>query len=239
MSFHFRALAPVAATHGVLDLARRRVLLVWLLGVAVLGAGGVLAWESGLIATVLHADPTGLVYVMLLLLALAVGDGARRAARLASMLDRVRSAELPPRRPGLAESAAPFLTEPSCARSSRTADTEHERRVRQGLEFGWFAADALISLGLLGTVIGFIMMLGPLAALNAQDPAVLQGAIVAMGRGMAVALYTTLVGLVGALILRAQGFLLDEAAEAVLRAVARLEPARASALLEADHAPAQ
>jgi hypothetical protein len=88
-------------------------------------------------------------------------------------------------------------------------------------------------------VIGFIMMLGPLAALNAQDPAVLQGAIVAMGRGMAVALYTTLVGLVGALILRAQGFLLDEAAEAVLRAVARLEPARASALLEADHAPAQ
>lgn len=53
-------------------------------------------------------------------------------------------------------------------------------------------ASLLVSLGLIGTVVGFIMLLSGLPeAANADQAAVL---VTTMGKGMGVALYTTLVG---------------------------------------------
>ena len=44
-----------------------------------------------------------------------------------------------------------------------------EAELKNGHLFGWFVADLLLSLGLLGTVIGFIVMLGPISGLDAGD----------------------------------------------------------------------
>lgn len=72
------------------------------------------------------------------------------------------------------------------------------------LNHGWFAADSVLKIGLLGTIIGFILMLAPIGELTSFDAASLQSALAAMSAGMAVALYTTLTGLVANIILRFQ-----------------------------------
>ena len=76
---------------------------------------------------------------------------------------------------------------------------------------GWFAADLCLKIGLLGTIVGFILMLSPIRDLTAFDPSNLQNALRSMSGGMAVALYTTLAGLACHLLLRVQYQLLADA----------------------------
>ena len=97
-----------------------------------------------------------------------------------------------------------------------------EADLRRGQEFGWFVADLLLSLGLLGTVIGFILMLGPISGLDTTDENAIKGALAAMSGGMAVALYTTLAGLIGGMLLKVQGFLLDGAVQELAGRTTRL-----------------
>ncbi len=84
------------------------------------------------------------------------------------------------------------------------------------LNHGWFAADAALKLGLLGTIIGFISMLSPIASLTSFDTASLQSALGEMSGGMAIALYTTLTGLVANILIRFQFQLLGDAMQKLL-----------------------
>ncbi len=77
--------------------------------------------------------------------------------------------------------------------------------------FGHFATDILLKFGLLGTIIGFIMMLSPVGAMTDFDPSVLQQLLGQMSGGMAIALYTTATGLVTSALLGLQYQLLDSA----------------------------
>lgn len=83
-------------------------------------------------------------------------------------------------------------------------------------EIGWFFTSLLVKLGLLGTVIGFVLMLGPLSTLQSFDIADVQGILTKMTAGMGVALNTTLVGLLGSMLLSFQYLLLDRAADEVV-----------------------
>ena len=74
---------------------------------------------------------------------------------------------------------------------------------------GYLAVDILLKLGLTGTVIGFILMLLPIGEIRDFDPQVLQQLLATMSGGMAVALYTTLTGLVTSMLLKFQNFVLD------------------------------
>ena len=89
------------------------------------------------------------------------------------------------------------------------------------LNHGWFVSDALLKLGLLGTIVGFIFMLAPIANLTSYEPASLQSALGQMSGGMAVALYTTLAGLVGNILLRIQFQFLADAMQTLLLHIAR------------------
>ena len=91
-------------------------------------------------------------------------------------------------------------------------ESEYARR----LNHGWFAADVALKLGLLGTVIGFILMLASIRDITGFDTTSLQSALKAMSGGMAVALYTTLAGLVCNLLLRVQFQMLADAMHAHL-----------------------
>ena len=74
---------------------------------------------------------------------------------------------------------------------------------------GYLIVDILLKLGLTGTVIGFILMLLPIGEIKDFDPQILQKLLSTMSGGMAVALYTTLTGLVTSILLKFQYFLLD------------------------------
>ena len=73
-------------------------------------------------------------------------------------------------------------------------------KLRSPMQFGAFAGDALLKLGLLGTIVGFILMLFPLATLDNFDAASMKSSMKVMSGGMAVAMYTTLAGLVGSIL---------------------------------------
>ena len=74
---------------------------------------------------------------------------------------------------------------------------------------GYMIVDILLKLGLTGTVIGFILMLLPIGEIKDFDPQIIQQLLSKMSGGMAVALYTTLTGLVASTLLKLQYFLLD------------------------------
>jgi MotA/TolQ/ExbB proton channel family len=78
-------------------------------------------------------------------------------------------------------------------------------------QLGGYASDSLMKLGLLGTIIGFIMMLGPIAGLDAADHASVKSSMGLMSDGMAVAMYTTLTGLIGSILVQTQYYMLDKA----------------------------
>lgn len=89
---------------------------------------------------------------------------------------------------------------------------------------GHFVADLLLKLGLTGTVIGFILMLLPIGEIEQFDPSLMQQLLAAMSGGMAVALYTTLAGLVTSTLLKMQYYLLDSALAKLINRLLLLQP---------------
>ena len=69
----------------------------------------------------------------------------------------------------------------------------------------WFVSEMLISLGMIGTVIGFIYMLySVFSSLNLADTLAVQQSLGKMAQGMGTALLTTLVGLVSSVLIKSQ-----------------------------------
>ena len=104
-------------------------------------------------------------------------------------------------------------------------------------QLGSFASDALMKLGLLGTIIGFIMMLAPIAGLDAADHASIKSSMGLMSDGMAVAMYTTLTGLVGSILVQTQYYLLDEATAKLFALATDLTEVFVVSVLERDQIP--
>ena len=70
---------------------------------------------------------------------------------------------------------------------------------------GWFIAESCLVLGLIGTVTGFILMLGTaFTELDVTNIQSVQNALIKMSLGMSTALYTTLVGLISSLVIKIQ-----------------------------------
>ena len=105
-------------------------------------------------------------------------------------------------------------------------------RLRGSNQFGAFASDTLMKLGLLGTIIGFIMMLAPIAGLDPGDRAPIRSSMNLMSDGMAVAMYTTLAGLVGSILVKIQYYMLDDATAKLFAYAVGLTEVRVVSVLE-------
>jgi uncharacterized membrane protein len=69
----------------------------------------------------------------------------------------------------------------------------------------WFVSEAVISLGMIGTVIGFIFMLySVFSGIDLSDTSNLQESLMMMAKGMGTALLTTLVGLISSVLIKCQ-----------------------------------
>jgi hypothetical protein len=108
-------------------------------------------------------------------------------------------------------------------------------RLRGSNGFGAFVSDTLMKLGLLGTIIGFIIMLAPIAGLDAADKLAMKSSMGLMSDGMAVAMYTTLAGLVGSILVRIQYYMLDAATQRVFSDTVMLTETRVTPALERRH----
>ena len=75
----------------------------------------------------------------------------------------------------------------------------------QKSDVGWFVSESCLALGMVGTVTGFLIMLGTaFENVDVSDAVTLQNALSDMALGMSTALWTTLVGLVSSLIIKVQ-----------------------------------
>ncbi len=94
-------------------------------------------------------------------------------------------------------------------------------RLRSPVDTGWFLVDTTIRLGLLGTIVGFILIFTSLGDVSIDGAEGLRELLVAMSGGMGTALFTTLAGLVGATLLAVQYLVLGRETEHLLGSLAR------------------
>ncbi|MBA4782430.1 MAG: MotA/TolQ/ExbB proton channel family protein [Rhizobiales bacterium] len=90
-------------------------------------------------------------------------------------------------------------------------------------ETGWYLVDILTRLGLIGTIIGFVIVLSALSDGPAPTGDNIQILLIAMSGGMGIALYTTLAGLICASLLGAQHMILSRATEQLIALLIRLK----------------
>ena len=77
--------------------------------------------------------------------------------------------------------------------------------VNDKIDVGWFIAESCLALGMVGTVTGFLYMLGTaFENIDVSNTQTLQDALASMAKGMSTALYTTLTGLIASIIIKVQ-----------------------------------
>ena len=87
----------------------------------------------------------------------------------------------------------------------KTYDLESTSVIDDKIDVGWFIAESCLALGMVGTVTGFLYMLGTaFENIDITDATTLQDALASMAKGMSTALYTTLTGLIASLIIKVQ-----------------------------------
>lgn len=191
--------APMPLHHdGVAGLAQR---LFWAWALA---AGLVLfiAWWlqlHGMWRVLVQGDPSGISMGIVLLSVVVTAWCGHRAWRLAG--------QALPGSEWRAASAAEH------ARSPEVAAQLLAERCHGPHETAWWFAAAVLKLGLLGTVVGFVVMAAQIGQVPSFELDQVQTLLKQMTSGMAIALYTTLAGLIANLWLGLQLMLLDRLAD--------------------------
>jgi MotA/TolQ/ExbB proton channel family len=98
----------------------------------------------------------------------------------------------------------------------------YESRLKKPHDIGWFVADIMVKLGLLGTIVGFVLMLGTVVNITEVDLSTVQKILKHMSSGMGTALYTTFAGLVCSILSGVQYHMLDRGADDLIDAAKHL-----------------
>lgn len=230
--------------------ADRGPLLRWLIFTGATVFAAALLWRYGLVKLMFDSDRT---YISTVIAALYVGasahclwrtivisreaDAGRRTARIVTGGAELTAEGLNGLPPGMVSDHIRDLALKARTQGPGRLDQTLLLRsladkLRGSNGFGGFASDTLMKLGLLGTIIGFIIMLAPIAGLDASDHALMKSSMGLMSDGMAVAMYTTLAGLVGSILLKLQYYMLDGATAQVFSGAVSLTETRVVPALE-------
>ena len=245
-----------SAKNGVpgIDAPERGLLLLWMIFTGLCVFSVVLLWRYGLIRLMVTSDRTYISSVIAGLYLITSchclwrtwaiareGEAARRCRAFLPVADGIEAtinAEVMPA--GMVtDHIRSLVTKAKAQGVGRMDQTLLLRaladRLRGSNGCGAFASDTLMKLGLLGTIIGFIIMLAPIATLDATDKAAMKSSMGLMSDGMAVAMYTTLAGLVGSILVRIQYYMLDAATQRLFSDAVTLTETRVTPALERQH----
>lgn len=188
-----RPLSGLFSAYGEADTGRYHYLLLFrfavvnLAGLALLAA----AYLEGWIESVLVADATRLSLVIFALFVAGFGLCAAKVWRTSGELNHAWSP-----RPPAASRIARYLAEIEGRDADSRAISASVLRLKLFSRIGAVrhAANSLVILGLIGTVVGFIIALSGVRPDDAGDPSAIAPMVSTLIEGMSVALYTTLVG---------------------------------------------
>lgn len=199
-----------------------QILLHWLWLAGLMAFGLMVAWDKGLLWFMIATDSSYICAVILILFI----AGSLHCGWRSYVLAQEANAVLYLPKPAPAHTAIGQYTQAvqvHHADPALQADWLAEQ-LRGPQQSGWFVDAGLIKLGLLGTVVGFVIMLGSLSKLESLETTQIQNLMNQMTSGMGVALNTTVFGLVGSLLLGLQYMYLDRCADQLLAAVIRPRP---------------
>ncbi|MEE9310215.1 MAG: MotA/TolQ/ExbB proton channel family protein [Cocleimonas sp.] len=193
----------------------------WLLIVGVIIFGAYLLWDFGLFAKLLAEDVTYLSSVILIFfcaITLYLGLAAWQLSRQTTLALKNNNTK------GWAYDHLRLLQwqRQESSNESESLLARLVERIHRGHTSGWFFSDILMRLGLIGTVIGFVLMLSTVYQLKDNDVQALQQLLGTMGSGMQVALYTTLSGLGTAMLVSLQCQWLDRCADNLISQIIEL-----------------
>lgn len=189
--------------------------LKWVLLMALITLGAVVSYDYGLLTYLFAADRSKITVLIAVLyvgfsahclwILLELSREYRRALQIQAQLLIARVAPPAPTGPGLINGYVADLV-----RSRQHQDEGDAHLLMQSLgasfrrrtKIGIYGTDLLYKLGMLGTMVGFVMMLNSMGDLSSFDVDTLRGALQKMIAGMAVSLLTTIAGLIGGILLR-------------------------------------
>ena len=152
-------------------------------------AGLFLVWVNGWVGRVLEADSSGISVLIFLLFLVGLASSAYRINKVTQELEHLRA-----RNTGSTEDSRLAVYKRALATGGESATRALELRLFSRIAFIRHIANVLVLLGLVGTVVGFILALQHVNAENASDVNAIGGVVGTLIEGMGVALYTTLVG---------------------------------------------
>ncbi len=207
------------------------ILFKWLTVAALICLGFAILWDYGLIDYLFESDRSRISYVIIVTFvaysAYCLGVILTLTSELRTIekceVDLSRNAEISS---GLISQYITDLDTKSPADIPDDGRTLLLEAVSGGFKrktrVGNFASDLLYKLGMLGTVIGFVIMLQSMDDISQFDVDTLRDALQKMTGGMAVALLTTIAGLVCGILLRIQFNIADSAVSEILQKTIRL-----------------
>lgn len=208
---------------------------IWLLLIGIMVFGAFVAVDRGYFDAVIEADRSRLSILIALLFLGASAHASWHIFAASRRIEATRQfskgfsaspadpvATGPMEHPPALEFVQAFAADLSrertmmaAARDSQTSNVLeiYADRLRSAVEIGWYIVDILVRLGLVGTIIGFIMILGTLSGGADVTADNIQTLLISMSGGMGIALYTTLAGLITASLLGVQYMVLGRCIE--------------------------
>ena len=161
--------------------------IVNLVAFALLGA----AWAQGLVAKVINADVTNMVILICVVFLIGLVLAGYRLWKVSKQLNAAYNYN-----PDEPSRTADFLSK------TKGKNASSRSNIAQALKLKLFSrivhiryiANSLTVLGLIGTVLGFIIALSGVDPDIASNPSAISPMVAQLIKGMSVALYTTLVG---------------------------------------------
>jgi hypothetical protein len=203
---------------------------LWFLLISLLVFAVYVAWDLRIFAHIAALDKS---YMASLIIALVLAASVHCGWHILQYANRIRKLETwLGQQLILDASSTPFLqqyltdlsTDPQPDSSSDDAIVEiHADRIRAPVELGWFFVDLSVRLGLLGTIIGFILIFSSLTSINISGGDELKDLLIAMSGGMGTALLTTLTGLIGASMVSFQYLILGRESEHLVGLLLRIK----------------
>jgi hypothetical protein len=188
---------------------------LWLEWLTLVGLFGFAAWllgARGVWALLLASDPTGITLVIIIVFTGATFWSGRRAREL--QRQRQWAAAAQPGAEGGRGWVADYWRALKAAPADRSAPLDLLLEHTHGPHgTAWWVNGIQLKLGLLGKVIGFSILALEIGQLQNFDPAQSQDLLKSLTLGLGVALLTTMVGLVGNILLGLQLTRLDRYAD--------------------------
>ena len=208
----------------------------WLLLISLLGFGTYIAWDLKAFSLILSLDRSYMASITLVLVVLATAHCGWHIAHFSIHIVKIQNWLEGER--VLHGTDSSFLnnyladlqtTLPAAMNANHVLPVDDSiveiqaERVRSPVDLGWFFVDLAVRLGLLGTIIGFILIFSSLSDINIDGGDDLKNLLIAMSGGMGTALLTTLTGLIAASVLSFQYLILGRETEHLVGLLLRVK----------------